>query len=268
MKRTQRELERLQEIMASKEERFQKETEKLRLSLAQSETQLKKQMVEAEAAFADEQAKTKELERRCLDTHEEALKQIAALADDLKRDDCSEKLLAAQDQIVRLESACSSLQSQMKRLAADQIAEIQRLQHACETVHKDLNIVLLEKKDTDKSAASERNKVAMGRKELEKAEQLLLQQEEKLQLLADDKMKLAQEVEGLRSENSLLASKEKAASDRERDADALQGKVEKVTTQLAKEKRRSNAYKGKALEAHRRSQEAKEVLHSLTGNSK
>ncbi|KAL9186785.1 hypothetical protein ACHAXT_010505 [Thalassiosira profunda] len=269
LKRTQKELERLQEIMTSKEERFAQETEKLRLSLAQSETQLKKQLMEAEAAFADEQAKTKELERRCLDTHEKALKQIAVLSDDLKRDDCSEKLLAAQDQIVRLENACSSLQSQMKRLAVDQIAEVQRLQHACETVHKDLNIVLLEKKDTDKSAASERNKVARGRKELEQAEQLLLQQEEKLQLLADDKIKLAQEVEGLRSDNSLLGRKAKAASDRERDADALRGEVEKVSIQqLAKEKRRSNAYKGKALEAHRRSQEAKEVLHTLTGSFK
>jgi hypothetical protein len=59
--------------------------------------------------------------------------------------------------------------------------------------------------------------------------------------------------------------KEREASEREKIEGALKNEVGKVRQELAKEKRRSNAYKSKALESHRRSVQAKEVLDSLCG---
>ena len=246
LKCTNKELDRLRDTLAAKEEWCKNEAEQLAEKFRHSQSQFKKQLAATNAMLVEEQAKTKDIEHRCLESQEHALKQIADLSRDLKRDDNSDKLLTAQDQIIKFENTCSNLQNEVRQLLHSHQAEVQRLQHACESCHNDLNLVLLEKNENEKMAASERMKLSQKIEDLEESERLLL----------DEKMKLSRKIEDMKAENNSLERKVKCKG-------ALCSEVERYKEQLSKEKRRSEAYKGKAIEAHNRSVKAKEVLDSL-----
>ena len=136
-------------------------------------------------------------------------------------------------------------------------------------------MVLLEKTETDKINAAERMKAVQLQKELQESECSLLKLDEKYQLILDEKLELSQTLEELRYENNALESKVKcsledirtlegqASSEREKAEEMLHSEIGKAKEQLSREKRRSEAYKSKAIDAHRRSVEAKEVLDSI-----
>ena len=106
--------------------------------------------------------------------------------------------------------------------------------------------MLFERKESDKIVNTEKLKRDHLRKEFEASERSLLKLEEQ-------KMKLTQKLEDL--ERSLKTTMT--------EADVLKEQASKAKELLKKEQHRSQAYKTKALEAHKRSIEAKEVLDQL-----
>ena len=266
LKRTNEELACIRESAIAKEEETKEQIEKLIKDTSQSELKLKRQLTLTNAMLVEEQEKTAKLERKCMDTQDYAMKQISDLARDLKQeDDSKEKLLVAQDHISKLENNITDLQCEMKRELGNHQAEVQRLQHACELCHKDLNLVLLEKKETGKDAAEMRAQASQYQKLLEDSERSVRKLENGHQALRDEeKTKLSEKIEDLNNENEALRGEIRRTLD---DVSSLKDQCEKavgrVKDELDKERRRSEAYKSKALEAHLRSSKAKEVLDSL-----
>jgi len=255
LRRTNGELACLQESGIAKEEETKLHIEKSGKETSQSELKLKRQLTLLNAMLVEEQENTKKLERQCMETQEYARKQISDLAGDLKQeDDSKEKLLVTQDHISKLENTITDLQCEMKRDLNNHQAEVQRLQHACELCHKDLNLVLLEKKETEKDA-EETKALASQYQKLENGHQALRDEE---------KMKLSKKIEDLHNENEALRGEiRRALGDVSLLKDQGEKAVGKVKDELVKEKRRCDLYKSKALEAHLRSSKAKEVLDSL-----
>ena len=246
LNRRNKDLSRLQETWRGKEDGYKQDTEKRQAESAKAKSELKKQLAASKVALAEEQTKAKQLKGRCLTTQDHAMKQVDKLAKELDREDHSEKLIIARDQIVKLENTCLNLQNEIKQSAGKHQAEIQRLEHACESTHKDLSLVLFERKESDKIVNTEKLKRDHLRKEFEASERSLLKLEEQ-------KMKLTQKLEDL--ERSLKTTMT--------EADVLKEQASKAKELLKKEQHRSQAYKTKALEAHKRSIEAKEVLDQL-----
>jgi len=260
LKCANRELDRLRVSLTAKEDGHKLESEKFRQRLKLEGDSFKKQQAASNVMLVEQQAKIKDLERICSETREHAMQQIAHLAKDLKRDDNSGKLLTAQDEIIKLENKCTNLQTELKQLEQCRQTEIQRLQYACESCHKDLHLVLLEKNETDKNAASERLLDLQKIKNLERSERSLLKAEEKCQLMVDANTKLSQKIDDLECENNSLTSKVNSTLE---ELNSLKEKVLSDQQKLEKEVRRSESYKGKAIEAHKRSVKAKEVLDSI-----
>jgi chromosome segregation ATPase len=216
--------------------------------------------------LVEEQEKTKKIERQCMETQEYARKQMSDLAGDLKQeDDSKEKLLVTQDHISKLENTITDLQCEMKRDLNNHQAEVQRLQHACELCHKDLNLVLFEKKETEKDAEEMKALASQYQKLLEDSERSVRNLENGHQALRDEeKMKLSEKIEDLHNENEALRGGiRRALGDVSLLKDQGEKAVGRVKDELEKEKRRCDLYKSKALKAHLRSSKAKEVLDLL-----
>lgn len=206
------------------------------------------------------------------------MKQISDLAKDLKQtDDSKEQLLFAKDQITKHENSIAELQRELAHAYLNHQNEVQRLQHACEACHKDLNLVLFEKKELDKSSVADKIKIAQIQKQREESETSMQKLENKYQSVVGEKDNLLRRLDELTDETDALRNKlmsmseevrllkENEANERKKTEGALKIEVGKVRQELEKEKRRSNAYKSKALESHRRSIQAKEVLDSICG---
>lgn len=272
LRRANKELACLRESVIVKEEGHQQHIEQVSKEALQSELKMKKQLALVNTMLVEEQDKTKTLERQCLETQEYALKQISNLARDPKQvDDSKENLLIAQDQIRKLEQTITGLQCEMKRHLNNHLTEVQRLQHACESCHKDLNFVLLEKKETDRDAAAVREKLAQSQKILDDSKSSVRKLENEHQALRDERLKLSEKIDNLNNENEALREKIRCTledvhllkDERENAVGSLRQEVGRINDELEKEKRRSQAYKSKALDAHSRSIKAKEVLDSL-----
>ena len=258
LKSTQVQLVHLQESLITKEKEHKQSTTQLKEQLATCEKDLKKEIIGLKQQLSEEQTKLKDLERQCIQTQEHALKQISKLAEDLKPDErCKEELLVAKDQILRLDNTISSLQQDMKQQLHDHQTELQRLEHVVESCHQDLNLCLIEKTNAEKNTAAEQQKSTIFQKQLEETESSLATTENKYQLLTDEKQKLSQKIEVLSDENK--CTQEKAST----VEGALKDEVGKVTRLLDNEKRRSNAYKAKAVEAHEKNIKAKELLSNI-----
>ncbi len=276
VKSANKELASLQKSMAAKEERYKLEMDRLGDELAQSDSRLKVQLASVTNLLVDEQAKCKELKRQYQEIQEFATKQISDLARDMKQtDDSKEQLLFARDQITKHENSIAGLQRELAHAHQNHQNEVQRLQHACEACHKDLNLVLFEKEAMDKNSATDKTKVVQMQKLLEETEISMQKLENNYHSIVGEKTNLLQNIDELVGENDALKSKlqcasedlrllkENEASDRKKTEGALNSEVGKLRQELEKEKRRSNAYKSKAIESHRRSVQAKEVLDSL-----
>ena len=268
-----KELASLRITMVAKDERYKQEMDRLGKEMAQSESRLKAQLTSAHNLLVEEQEKCKELERQCSDIHEFAMKQISDLTKDLKQpDDSKEQLIYTKDQITKHEITIVELQRELAHTHQNHQNEVQRLQHACEVCHKDLKLVLFEKNEMDKSSAADKVKVAQMQKLLEESEISTQKLENNYHSIVGEKATLLQRIDELTDENGALRNKLKSTAEdmrltKEREASerALKNEVGKVRKELEKEKIRSNAYKSKALESHRRNVQAKEVLDSLCG---
>jgi chromosome segregation ATPase len=266
LRRTNGELACLQESGIAKEEETKLHIEKSGKETSQSELKLKGQLTLLNAMLVEEQEKTKKIERQCMETQEYARKQISDLAGDLKQeDDSKEKLLVTQDHISKLENTITDLQCEMKRDLNNHQAEVRRLQHACELCHKDLNLVLFEKKETEKDAEEMKALASQYQKLLEDSERSVRNLENGHQALRDEeKMKLSEKIEDLHNENEALRGGiRRALGDVSLLKDQGEKAVGRVKDELEKEKRRCDLYKSKALKAHLRSSKAKEVLDLL-----
>ena len=155
------------------------------------------------AMLVEEQKKTAKLEQKCMDTQDYRMKQIFDLDRDLKQEDNpKEKLLDAQDHISKLENTITDLQCKKKWELGIYQAEVQRLQHAFKLCHKDLNLVLLEKKETGKDAAEMRVQASQYQKHLEDSKRLVQKLKNGHQALRDkEKTKLSKKIEDLNNEN-------------------------------------------------------------------
>jgi hypothetical protein len=193
--------------------------------------------------LVDEQEKTKKLERQCMETQEYAMKQISDLARDLQlEDDSKDKLLVAQARVSKLENTIADLQCEMKRDLNNHQAKVQRLRHECELCHQDLNLLLLEKMETEKGADGTRTKVSRYQELLEDSERSVQKLENGHRALQDEeKTNPSVKIEDSNNEN-----------------------VSVLEDDLEWEMRRREACKSKALEAHLRNSKAKEVLDSLS----
>lgn len=256
-------LEQLQETLTNKEESFKQRIDQLTTERAQSKSGYKKQLDSTHLLLSEERTKSKELERQCLATQEHAMQQIASLAKDLKpKDDSKEMLLVvAQDQIIRLDNTIANLQMEKNNSLLNHKAEVQRLEHAIESCHKDLNLCLIDKAAAEKCNAVERTKAIQFQKDLGLVNESLQKVNNKYQLLVDEQIKLSQQINTLSEENASMENKAmcklaKATSEQK-----------KIVQQLEKEKRRSNAYKNKAVEAHKRGVKAKELLDDICCNA-
>lgn len=266
LRRTNGELACLRESGIAKEEETKLHIEKSGKETSQSELKLKGQLTLLNAMLVEEQEKTKKIERQCMETQEYARKQISDLAGDLKQeDDSKEKLLVTQDHISKLENTITDLQCEMKRDLNNHQAEVRRLQHACELCHKDLNLVLFEKKETEKDAEEMKALASQYQKLLEDSERSVRNLENGHQALRDEeKMKLSEKIEDLHNENEALRGGiRRALGDVSLLKDQGEKAVGRVKDELEKEKRRCDLYKSKALKAHLRSSKAKEVLDLL-----
>ena len=266
LRMTNGELACLRESGIAKEEETKLHIEKSGKETSQSELKLKGQLTLLNAMLVEEQEKTKKIERQCMETQEYARKQISDLAGDLKQeDDSKEKLLVTQDHISKLENTITDLQCEMKRDLNNHQAEVRRLQHACELCHKDLNLVLFEKKETEKDAEEMKALASQYQKLLEDSERSVRNLENGHQALRDEeKMKLSEKIEDLHNENEALRGGiRRALGDVSLLKDQGEKAVGRVKDELEKEKRRCDLYKSKALKAHLRSSKAKEVLDLL-----
>ena len=266
LRRTNGELACRRESGIAKEEETKLHIEKSGKETSQSEVKLKGQLTLLNAMLVEEQEKTKKIERQCMETQEYARKQISDLAGDLKQeDDSKEKLLVTQDHISKLENTITDLQCEMKRDLNNHQAEVRRLQHACELCHKDLNLVLFEKKETEKDAEEMKALASQYQKLLEDSERSVRNLENGHQALRDEeKMKLSEKIEDLHNENEALRGGiRRALGDVSLLKDQGEKAVGRVKDELEKEKRRCDLYKSKALKAHLRSSKAKEVLDLL-----
>jgi hypothetical protein len=265
-----KELASLRIAIAAKDERYKQEMDRLGKELTQSESRLKVQLTSAHNLLVEEQAKCIELERKCSDIHEFAMKQISDLTKELKQpDDSKEQLIYAKDQITKHEITIVELQRELAHTHQNHQNEVQRLQHACEVCHKDLKLVLFEKNEMDKISAAEKVKVSQLQKLLEESEISTQKLENNYHSIVGEKATLLQRIDELTDENGALRNKLKSTAEdmrltKEREASG-RNEVGKVRKELEKEKIRSNAYKSKALESHRRNVQAKEVLDSLCG---
>lgn len=272
MGHTNKELSCLKDLLKSKEEQFTKAEDKLRHDMKQSEMEWKRQLSSLKSSLIDEQDKTKELQHHCDEIQELAMKHIQELANDLhQKDDTKQNLLIAQDTIVRLENQISSLQTEIKHIQRSHQTECTRFEHAIETCHQDMNLTVIEKTETYKEYKVELVKVENLQKELDECRRTLVK-------LDEEKSRMSHRLEDVKAENKALTCKANNAmqdlSRLTKEAEVLKKYREKAEQEkheevgrtnnlLSKEKRRSEAYKRKALEAHHKNVKAKELLENL-----
>ena len=92
-------------------------------------------------------------------------------------------------------------------------AEMQRLQHACESCHKDLNLVLLQKEEASKMCEAMRTKMSQQTKQLEECERAEMKADEQCQLLENEKAMMQRKVDELILENKALEQRMQIVSD-------------------------------------------------------
>ena len=221
--------------------------------------------------LVEAQEKIKCLEHQCLETQEHASKQINDLTKYLQQEDkgSNEKLLEAKERIYRLENTISDLQNEMKMQVNRHHAEIQKLEHAVTSCHKDLSIVLLEKQANDVNISEARMQVSQFQKLVEDSENTVRKLEIGQQTLRDENDSLNSKIHSLKNENETLTGaveglrlqKVLLSTEQEKEVSSLHD-------DLNKERRRCDAYKLKALESHSRSVKAKEVIALLCSNNK
>jgi chromosome segregation ATPase len=223
-----KEVNRLQSCLKTSEENHESETKKLRNEILQSHTESKKQLATLKMQLVGEQERAKVLEQRCSETHEHAMKHINQLANDLdqKRDnDCTEKLLIAQDQIVKLENTITLLQNDKIQASRDHDAECHRLQHAIETCHQELSLALIERREAMQTSEAEKARAEQLQRDLATSEVSLKKCEHKCQLLEEEKSRLLALSEDRQHQNESLSNELRVLSEKTKESQESSSKA-------------------------------------------
>lgn len=185
------------------------ELTRLRQSMTRSDQELRVQLSRAQKLLADEEAKSDEVHKR----HIQSIKQLTKEFEG-NNDDTKEKLLAAQDFIRQIENKLSNLEGEKVQLQHNHQTEMQRLKHACESCHNDLNLALLQKEEISKMCETMSLKESHQTTELEELKRTMLQSDEQCELLKNEKMAMQRKMEELVLENKALEERVQFVSDR------------------------------------------------------
>ena len=231
---------RLRDTLAAKKAEHEGEVKLLRQSIMQTEQRLRTQLSEAQQMLADEQTKSAKAEIHYKEAHESHIQSIKQLAKEFEGngDDTKEKLLVAEDNIRQLENKLSNLEGVKVQLVQNHQAEIQRLQHACESCHKDLNLALLQKEEASKMCDDMRTKTSQQTKQLEECERAVMKADEQCQLIETEKEMIQRKVDELILENK-----------------ALEQRMQIVTDSVLEAKKEASIWKVKSSEAQKKAGE-------------
>ncbi len=216
LERARKDVAHLKDTLVAKKAEHEEEVKQLRQGMKQCDHELRAQLSHAQQLLADEQAKTIRAELRCKEAHESHIQSIKQLTREFEgnSDDTKEKLLVAQDRIRRIENKLSNLEGERAQLLHNHQAEMQRLKHACESCHKDLNLVLLQKEEAEKMCETMSSKASQQTKQLEEYERAMMKADEQCQLLENEKVMMQRKVDELMLENKALEQRMQIISDR------------------------------------------------------
>jgi len=177
--------------------------------MTRSEHEQTSRLAQAQTLVTDEKAKTAKAEllhKQAQESHIQIVKQIVKEIEG-NRDDTKERLLIAQDRIRKIENKLSDLESEKVQLIHNANADIQRLQHACESCHNDLNMVMLQKEEVEKMCEITCSRASQQTKELEEYERAMMKADEQYQLLMLENEALKERVQ-IASDKTLAATTE------------------------------------------------------------
>ncbi|KAL7519953.1 hypothetical protein ACHAWX_004711 [Stephanocyclus meneghinianus] len=223
-----KEVNRLQLCLKTSEENHESETKKLRNEVQQSHAESKKQLATLKIQLVEEQERSRILEQRCSETHEHAIKHINQLAIDLdqkRSNDCTEKLLIAQDHIVKLENTITLLQNDKIQASRDHDAECHRLQHAIETCHQELSLAVIERREAMQTSEAEKTRAEQFQRDLVTSEASLKKCEHKCQLLEEEKSRLLALGEDRQHQNESLSHELRVLSDKTKEIEESASKA-------------------------------------------
>lgn len=260
LKISKRELGELHETLSSRDSLYLKGTEDLRKEMADNEVLLKSRLTECEKMLLEEQGHVKKLQAQFIDSHNRALDKIKDLEEDINRDDIDameRQLVEAREHLLRSESTISGLRDEIKVAKSDHRNEVERFEFALVGQTKDLDLVRIEKKDLERHITTLYQKANSLQTSLEKAETALGRAQEENMGNRVAAGHLQERVTALLAEMSSL----KSQLGKEREA------VETLKMQVGRERKRGGLYKEKALEAQKKSLEAKSLLEELCKKS-
>ena len=190
------------------------ELARLRQSMTRSDQELRVELSRAQKLLADEEAKNARNEASYEEAHKRHIQSIKQLTKEFEgnNDDTKEKLLTAQDIIRQIENKLSNLEGE--KLQHNHQTDMQRLKHACESCHNDLNLALLQKEEISKMCETMSLKASQQTTQLEVLEREALQSDEQCEQLKNEKMGMQRKMEELVLENKALEERVQLVSDR------------------------------------------------------
>jgi len=206
---------RLKDTLVAKKAEYEEELKQLQQDIMKSEHKLRAQLTQAHQLLSDEKDKNVKAEINNKVAHESHIQSIKQLAREFEgnRDNTKEKLLVAQDRIRQLENKLSNLEGEKAQLLHNHQADMQRLKHACESCHNDLNLVLLQKEEAAKMCEAMSSKASQQTKQLEEYELAVMKADEQCQLLENEKLILQRKVDEFMLENKSLEQRVQIVSD-------------------------------------------------------
>ena len=215
MESARKDAARLKDTLVANKAEYEEELKQLQQDIMKSEHKLRAQLTQAHQLLSDEKDKYAKAEIYNKEDHESHIQSIKQLAREFEgnRDDTKEKLLVAQDRIRQLENKLSNLEGEKAQLLHNHQADMQRLKHACESCHNDLNLVLLQKEEAAKMCEAMSSKASQQTKQLEEYELAVMKADEQCQLLENEKLILQRKVDEFMLENKSLEQRVQIVSD-------------------------------------------------------
>ncbi|GMH93222.1 hypothetical protein TrST_g7313 [Triparma strigata] len=228
-----------------------------------------------------------------LGTELQNAKRAVVTGEDKARREAREQLTILQQQIEKLENENLRLEDAKKRLAVEHASNVSRLSRECEAARSDCQRIarekealaarsagLADKQEMYKSSASEseeekarlerqakeyKSKARSLEKELADAKVANADLTRRLENTNADVSRLSNALDKTREEHLVAITdlKKTIQKDREVLKEKLKQEVAKYKSKLAKEQRKSAAYKEKAMEAHQKGQRARNALSSV-----
>ena len=207
---------RLKDTIVAKKAEHDEVVKQLRQAKMQCDRELRAHLSQAQELFADEQAKTTKAELRYKEAHESRFQNIKQITNEFEgnSDDTKKQLLVAQDRIRRIENKLSNLEGEKVQLLHNHQAEMQRLKHACESCHKDLNLVLLQKEEAETMCEAMSSEASQQTKQLEEYERATMKADEQCKLSESEELMMRRKVDELELDNKALEQRMQIFSDR------------------------------------------------------